>query len=568
MAKVKITGVPIRKKIIPIVMAVANGIIKQLRLVERINEIVSWDRNHWNISPGGLAKMLVMATFTDIRIPLTHLEDRLESIDVEYFLDPEDKSSFVNESNVGEALDRIAEIDYDGLYESIALSAMQTYKIPMERMHSDTTTISFYGEYDVSDVKLTEEEKEDVLKIERGYNKDGRPQSNQVVVGQVANDVGIPVVNKVLSGSTSDIEWNREAIQYIERMRESGFTTGLYVADSKLMIEEHITHMNRPETRIDFVSRCPANFCEKLEERMIYSAYTHSDWEEYEPFSDTKEATVYRGVGFTEEIYGAPMRLIVLESSSLIESAQRGYEKKEGAIQPLIKALTKVEYKCYADAQAACDRFMKEKQMDLFTCEYNIEKRITEKWPKGRRGPKTKVKTTETYHIHVNEIHKNEQAYQSFIQRESCIVIASNAVHKSDIEIIQAYKGQHVVENSFRALKSPQLASVIYLKSIERIQVLSMLLTFSLLVRALIQYRLREGLKEYRENNPKQSIRAGWGGKELKNPTFKLFYEHSINCCYERENNGCYSFAWPSTETKERVAPLLQFLGLSVETIL
>ena len=174
MAKLEIKTRTTRKKIIPLVMAIANTIIKRLRFTEAINEMVKWDRAHWNISPGGLAKMLVLGTFTDLRIPLSHLEDRLEGIDAGYFLDPMDKSTFVNESNMGEALDRIGEVDYDGLYEKMALSAVRLYNMPVTKLHSDTTTISFYGEYDVDRLDLTDDEKEALLHIEKGYNKDGR----------------------------------------------------------------------------------------------------------------------------------------------------------------------------------------------------------------------------------------------------------------------------------------------------------------------------------------------------------------------------------------------------------
>ena len=138
----------------------------------------------------------------------------------------------------------------------------------------------------------------------------------------------------------------------------------------------------------------------------------------------------------------------------------------------------------------------------------------------------------------------------------------------SDEELIRTYEGQQVVENSFRMLKEPQLASVIYLKSPERIKVLNMLLTFSLLLRALIQYRLREGLKAFEEEHPDAKIPAGWGGRPLKAPTFKLLYEHSVNCFFEREALGRYSFAWPSAETRTRVESLLKLMGLSLADVI
>jgi transposase len=569
MRKLKMGSMPTRKKIIPMVMGIANTIIKKLRFVDIINEAVHWDRAHWNISPGSLAKMLVLGTLTDIRIPLTHLEERLEGIDTEFFLEEPHKSDFVNESNVGEALDRIGEADYDGMYRTIALSAFRQYEIPLTRMHSDTTTISFYGEYDPEKLDLSEEEKEAILHIERGYNKDGRPECNQVVVGQITNECGVPIVSKTMDGATSDIDWNKEAIKYASELAALGFKDGIYVADCKLVTKELVTAMNDAESGLRFVSRCPANFGDSLERRMIAKAYEDGRWNMIGCISETKEATQYKGISFVEEICGAPMRLLVLESDTLCEKARHAAAQKKKALTPLIKELEHKRWMCLADAEAERSRFMGMKQLALFDCDVSIEKRSVEKWPRGRRSMDTRPSIVETYHLHVDRLSESIPAYQEFLQRESCVVLISNVTDgMSDEDLLRTYKGQHVVESSFRMLKSPQLASVIYLKSQTRIQALNMLLTFSLLLRAIIQYRLREGLSAFKEERPGEKIYAGWGGRELKSPTFKLLYEHSINCCFVRENCDEYSFEWPSIETRSRVEPLLGLLGLRLEQIM
>ena len=95
-----------------------------------------------------------------------------------------------------------------------------------------------------------------------------------------------------------------------------------------------------------------------------------------------------------------------------------------------------------------------------------------------------------------------------------------------------------------------------------------MLLSFSLLVRAIVQFLMRDGLKKYTEENPDDEIRAGWGGKKLETPTFKLFYEHSINCKFERVNWNEYTFNWPNVETRAQVIPLLVLMGFTISTIL
>ena len=143
----------------------------------------------------------------------------------------------------------------------------------------------------------------------------------------------------------------------------------------------------------------------------------------------------------------------------------------------------------------------------------------------------------------------------------------------SNKELLQTYKGQQVVENSFRTLKAPQVASVIYLKDERRIQALSMLLTFSLLIRALIQFKLRQGLKklekkEFEEKGIELNLKVGWGGKKLTAPTFKMLYEYTVNCFFEKEPEGEYSFTWPSKKTEFRVTTLLRLMELDVIDLL
>ena len=66
----------------------------------------------------------------------------------------------------------------------MALSAIKQAAIPTHRLHADTTTISFYGEYDTQKLELTDEEKAELLQTEHGYNKDGRPNASRCWSGR------------------------------------------------------------------------------------------------------------------------------------------------------------------------------------------------------------------------------------------------------------------------------------------------------------------------------------------------------------------------------------------------
>lgn len=342
------------------------------------------------------------------------------------------------------------------------------------------------------------------------------------------------------------------------------------MAGSKLVTHDLVTSMNAPESRIPFVSRCPSNFEGKLEERCILKAYSEYRWEEMGRFHCGEKATVYRGCCFKEEVCDAPMRLLVFESSLLKEKAAVSLEKKRMKLEPEIRKVEKKVFLCQADAEEEIRRFEKLPCSELFKCQFSIEKEVKEKWSRGRRKAGTVPKIEERYHLKSKEISVNEKEREGYLQKASCIVLISNVGEdeQEDIELVRIYKGQQVVENSFRELKSPSMASVIYLKNPERIKALSMLLSLSLLIRAIIQYRMQEGLKEFNNENPGKKLRAGWGGRTLEKPTYRLLYEHSVNCYFEKEDSGVYSYAWSSAETRERVETLLNLMKITLNDLI
>ena len=103
---------------------------------------------------------------------------------------------------------------------------------------------------------------------------------------------------------------------------------GVFIADSKLMCQQHLKTMMNPEKPIRFVSRCPANFSGKLEERVIQKAYEKNAFEKIGTLGSGKNAAVYEVCEFIEEVYGFPLRLLVVKSSAGSERYLRRKEKQ------------------------------------------------------------------------------------------------------------------------------------------------------------------------------------------------------------------------------------------------
>jgi len=146
-------------------------------------------------------------------------------------------------------------------------------------------------------------------------------------------------------------------------------------------------------------------------------------------------------------------------------------------------------------------------------------------------------------------------------------VISNLGDETDDRQLLGIYKGQQVVENSFMLLKKPCLASVIYLKNENRIRALTMILSLALMVRAILQYRMRQGLKAYQEKNPGKALKAGWGTKKLESPTFQLLFEHCRSNHYVKTGPDEYSFSFDSDENELRVTTLLGLMNLTVSDL-
>ena len=86
-------------------MALGNKILNAMELEKKIDENVEWDIKQWSLSPGKLIKGLVLSTFTDIRVPLTRLQDRLSRIDLRHLIGEDAATSDVNSFNAGRALE-------------------------------------------------------------------------------------------------------------------------------------------------------------------------------------------------------------------------------------------------------------------------------------------------------------------------------------------------------------------------------------------------------------------------------------------------------------------------------
>ncbi|MCX7781984.1 MAG: hypothetical protein N2491_14015, partial [Negativicutes bacterium] len=121
------------------------------------------------------------------------------------------------------------------------------------------------------------------------------------------------------------------------------------------------------------------------------------------------------------------------------------------------------------------------------------------------------------------------------------------------------YKEQHRVEVQFRTLKEPALAARVFLKRPERIDALLMLLSVALLVRGLMQYRVRQRLADYKE-----APRIGINRARLTRPTMEMMLILFKAYVLVREGPD-YLCECQSNEDQKALPIWLDLLGIQFE---
>lgn len=139
----------------------------------------------------------------------------------------------LNDDRVARSLDALVSPRARSLFFRLALHIIKQFEVDTRRMHHDTTTVTFYGQYKGSFREP---------RITRGINKDHKPHLKQLVFGlNVSADGAVPISHEVYSGNRTD-----DTVQgsNVDRLREIlGRTDFIYVADSKLCTRKNLEHV-------------------------------------------------------------------------------------------------------------------------------------------------------------------------------------------------------------------------------------------------------------------------------------------------------------------------------------
>lgn len=405
----------------------------------------------------------------------------------------------LNDDRVGRCLERLFEADYASMVLALMAHVVEEFEVELDQLHNDSTTISFFGRYDQTVAERVKSGKP-LLEILFGHNKDHRPDLKQLLfILTIARDGGIPIFFTAANGNVTDDKTHRRTWDLLCRL--TGRRDFLYVADSKLATAENMAYLHQRGGR--FITVLPRT---RSEDRVFRELVEASRVEWREIWSKTDEEGEVTEV-FEVSTHPAPTaegyRLFWFRSSrkqELDAVARSGkLERTLGELAELRERLgsSRTRFRERAKVHQAVEKIL-EKHGASAWIRTEIRQEEQESFRQERRGRPGKntryVRKVRTRFDLDYELDAEALAREALT--DGLFPLITNVVAISELEVLQAYKKQPMVEKRFSQLKTDFEVAPVYLKSVARIEGLLCVYFLALLVQALIEREVRRGMAE------------------------------------------------------------------------
>jgi len=462
-----------------------RAMMDEIDLIPIINSIVRWDETQWNLSPGELIAAMLISCFCR-RQALYKLEKFYQYQDLELLFGRNDISGndFTDDS-LGRALDRFAE-HREKIFGTIVLKAREVHRLVYDIIHTDTTSVTVYGEYDSPD------EEEPLIAL--GFSKDHRPDLKQYMTGLIVNSDGVPLFGKPLKGNTSDKDWNSQVFTAFHADL-ADYALSIMVADSQAITSPNL----KLAKGISFISRLPNTFalCEQLKQK----AWSNNTWIELGQLAKAQKSATYRIQGFVDQIDGEKYRFVVVHSSSLDKakekSIQKDVTKELEHLKKEFARLEKIEFACEPDARLAFEQSLKIVRPKYHCATTTVvPQEVMQKRSSRGRPPAGTVSDCKTiWRVACQTELDSAAVAQAYDNARTFVLISSVSNERaSDAELLKIYKDQPKIERRFKFLKDPYYVGATLFKKPERIEAFNYVVLLALLLYSLLERRVRQSL--------------------------------------------------------------------------
>lgn len=486
-------------------LGLVAGMVDELGLVERIDQLLPKDEERRTLSHGQVVKAMIINGLGFNQRALYLSSRFFQDKPVARLIGDGIEADHINDDVQGRALDVIYGYGLESFYAQLSVQAAVRLGLTCRTGHLDSTSFHVDGEYNS---QLPADETGGLITITKGYSRDHRPDLNQVVLQLICeNQAGIPLLMKPLSGNSADKTGFRETIKTHIGQLQQDVGLRYLVADSALYCHESLQEMRD----ILWISRVPETLT--LAKDMIQQV---APMLMVNPNEQTM-TSLCTSYGEIRQRW-----LIVYSPEAYQRSRQTLNKQFRQQSQTELKAfesLCKQAFACETDARHALDKLQKKLKITELP-----DITLVEECRHSKPGRPGKEVQPDRHIIRITGTLATQLLpYQQKLVRKSCFIVATNQLDQdqlSDAELLQTYQDQQKVERGFRFLKDPQfMASTLFLKSVKRVMALTVIMTLCLLVYAALEYRIRKALREAKETFPNQL------GQPVTNPTARWVFQ-------------------------------------------
>jgi transposase len=405
----------------------------------------------------------------------------------------------LGDDRLGRALDRLFDADRAALLTEVALAVGERFGVNFDECHNDSTSISFCGSYRGASGRKIRGRTAPVITY--GHSKDHRPDLKQLLfILTMSADGNIPVAFRCTDGNASDSRTHIETWNTLRTV--AGRSDFLYVADSKLCSRENMDHIDRAGGR--FVTVMPRNRLEDAEFRQWTQTST-PDWTCVWDHPNPRHRDGPRDCWY---VWPAPLPSaeawpVVWVRSPLLTLRQEARRRRN--IAAAIEALQQLRARL-ADAKTRLRGAAEiDLQLKVILEKHHVgrylkvrrtvrEEHQYKQTQRGRPGPDTAYRKITKRRFDI-EWTTDDEAIAYDHKSDGMYPLMSNDRSLSPGQVLEAHKGQPMIEKRFEQVKTVHEIAPVFLKDEGRIEALFTLYFLALLVQALIERELRLAMK-------------------------------------------------------------------------
>jgi len=475
-----------------------NHFLSRMGLLELLEQHVPTTDARSTLSHAKALGVLLRSIIVE-REPVYRQQESAAGFAVGLFGIDAEQSRRLSDDRIGRALDRLFDADRAALLTEVVLAVAQRFGVRLQQLHNDSTSISLCGQYRRASGRSVRARSAPAITY--GYSKDHRPDLKQLLFILTTDaDGGVPVQFRCADGNTSDVRTHIETWNTLRAL--AGRADFLYVADSKLCSHDNMEHIARAGGR--FVTVMPRSRQEDAQFRKRIQTESPA-WELVWDRPNAREADGPRDLWyvFKPELPSAELYTIVWVWSTLLSLHQTHRRQKHlaAATERLSElkrrlAATRARLRGAAQIDLQVAQILEHYSVGRYLKVSRVvrEKHSFKQSRRGRPGPDTAYRkiTRRRYDI---ECTLDAQAIAYDQKSDGMYPLLTNDSSLSPEQVLTAHKGQPRIEKRFEQLKSVHEIAPVFLKNEARIEALFTLYFLALLVQALIERELRQGMK-------------------------------------------------------------------------